>query len=230
MMYNLLDLFYVGDLMELLFYIAEIIGTIAFTISGSMVAIEKKMDLLGVIILGSVTAFGGGFLRDIILNFDYPSVFNAILCPVIAVITSIIVFIICYIFKDTSYQEKKWYLRLMNIIDSIGLGIFVVIGAKLTMTKNNNVFLILFCAVITGVGGGAIRDMMAIKIPDIFRKHIYAVAALFGAILFYILIKVNLNESISTIISVVSVIIIRFLAYHYKWNLPRINISKENLL
>lgn len=230
MMYNLLDLFYVGDLMELLFYIAEIIGTIAFTISGSMVAIEKKMDLLGVIILGAVTAFGGGFLRDIILNFSYPSVFDAILCPVISVITSIIVFIICYIFKDTSYQEKKWYLRLMNIIDSIGLGIFVVIGAKVIINKSTNVFLILFCAVITGVGGGAIRDMMAIKIPDIFRKHIYAIAALFGAILFYLLMKVNLNESLSTIISVISVIIIRFLAYHYKWNLPRININKENQL
>lgn len=213
--------------MEIFILVAEIIGTIAFTISGSMIAIERKMDLLGVILLGSVTAVGGGFLRDIILGYDHPGLFDNPKYCLIAVGTAIVVFTVCYIFKDISYKEKKWYLRSINVIDSIGLGIFVVIGAQITITLTNNVFLILFCAVLTGVGGGIVRDILACKIPAVFRKHIYAVAALVGGVTYYVLYKFAVPESLNIIICVGLVIAIRYIAYHYKLNLPRINLKNE---
>ena len=213
--------------MELFVLIAEIIGTIAFTISGSMIAVERKMDLLGVILLGSVTAVGGGMIRDIILGFDHPMLFDSPMSCIIAVVTSILIFIICYRFKGYTYTDKKWYSSTMNIIDSIGLGIFVVIGVQVTKSTTSNAFLIIFCSVLTGVGGGIVRDILAAKIPNVFRKHIYAVAALIGALCYYVFSLFNLYESLNIILTVGVVVVLRYLARRYQWSLPKIHIEHE---
>lgn len=155
------------------FIILEIVGTIAFAISGAMTAINRRLDALGVIILGVVTACGGGLLRDIMLGVFPQSLFIDSLYVIISASTSLLLFIVFYIIKDDSLTEKKWYNDLLTITDAIGLGAFVVVGADVTISKmaeglNGNGFLIVFMATITAVGGGMLRDIFAAKVPNIF--------------------------------------------------------------
>lgn len=216
---------------ELFLLILEYIGTIAFAISGAMIAIEHKMDILGVIILGSTTAVGGGLFRDIIIGKHMPSLFVYPWYALTAVITTIIIFILMLILRKKSIMitQSKIYQIGFNIIDSLGLGVFVVVGATETMNAGvTNHFLIIFCAVLTAVGGGMLRDIMAASIPAIFRKHIYCVAAIVGAVLYYLMYQFTNLYELAAILAIVLVVIIRFLAFYFKWNLPKIHIEEEN--
>ncbi len=207
--------------------IAEIIGTIAFAISGAMIAIDNKLDLLGVIVLGSATAVGGGALRDILLGTNPPNMFTNPLYVIIAIFTTLIVFLVCKFSKNLSIFTKQWGKTTLCVIDAIGLGVFAVVGAIVTYDKgHSNFLLVLFCSTLTAVGGGIIRDLLAGKIPEIFRRHIYAVAAMIGGISFVIFHKYSVNIHISIIISSLIVIIVRLFAYHYKWSLPRVELKK----
>ena len=117
------------------FIILEIVGTIAFAISGAMTAINRRLDALGVIILGVVTACGGGLLRDIMLGVFPQSLFIDSLYVIISASTSLLLFIVFYIIKDDSLTEKKWYNDLLTITDAIGLGAFVVVGADVLFQR-----------------------------------------------------------------------------------------------
>ncbi len=213
---------------NLMLNILEYIGTIAFAISGALIAIENKMDILGVMILGSTTACGGGLFRDIIIQRPMPLMFENPSYIIIACVTTVIVFIIMYILKNIRVLESKAYQIIFNITDSLGLGVFVVIGV--TSTKEfgvTNHFLIVFSAVLTAVGGGLLRDIMSAKIPAIFRKHIYCVVAITAAILFYLLICFTNMYSLAAILTIVLVVILRFLAFHFKLNLPKVKLNDE---
>ena len=192
----------------------EIIGTIAFAISGAMVAIQKKMDALGVVILGITTAIGGGIVRDIIIGTTPPTSLTNPLYAGIAFIISIIVFI-PFVRKNVNVDNI-----LLIIIDAIGLGTFTVIGIKTAATLNN-VFLQIFLGVLTGVGGGVMRDIFAAEKPIIFVKKFYALASLVGAIVCVIIYPINKN--IGMITGIIVVVILRILAAKLKWNLPRAN-------
>ena len=192
----------------------EIIGTIAFAISGAMVAIQKKMDALGVVILGITTAIGGGIVRDIIIGTTPPTSLTNPLYAGIAFIISIIVFI-PFVRKHVNVDNI-----LLIIIDAIGLGTFTVIGIKTAATLNN-VFLQIFLGVLTGVGGGVMRDIFAAEKPIIFVKKFYALASLVGAIVCVIIYPINKN--IGMITGIIVVVILRILAAKLKWNLPRAN-------
>lgn len=214
------------------FIILEIVGTIAFAISGAMTAINRRLDALGVIILGVVTACGGGLLRDIMLGVFPQSLFIDSLYVIISASTSLLLFIVFYIIKDDSLTEKKWYNDLLTITDAIGLGAFVVVGADVTISKmaeglNGNGFLIVFMATITAVGGGMLRDIFAAKVPNIFCKHIYAVPTIIGAIIYYILYKVGCNPYVNIFLVTFFIIAIRLLAYHYRWKLPIVHFKNH---
>lgn len=205
--------------------VVEYIGTIAFAISGALIAIENRMDILGVAILGCVTAVGGGLLRDIILNLQ-PAMFLDPTYVIVAVVTTIVVFVTMYFLKNFKVIHSKAYKVTFNIVDSLGLGIFIVIGARATMnTGTTNHFLIIFCAVLTAVGGGMLRDLMACRIPVIFRKHIYAVAAIIGALFFYIFILNSGFYSYAVIATIILVVVIRYLAFRFELNLPRVKVD-----
>lgn len=190
----------------------EIIGTIAFSISGALVAIENDMDIFGVIVLGLTTAVGGGILRDLILGITPPSIVNDWLFIVLAVIVAIIVFM-----PNVRNYIKK-YEYLVVVMDSIGLAIFTVIGVSTSLSYNNLV-LSLFTGVITGVGGGMLRDIFARTSLYIFTKHFYACASLIGALISYYLFKINSN--LAVIIGFLIIFILRMCAAKYKWNLPK---------
>lgn len=149
---------------DILIYIMEMLGSVAFASSGAMLGIERKMDLFGVNVLGVTTAVGGGMIRDLILGITPPVMFQDASYALAAVATSTILFFIVYIRQQLfSGSLAVWYDRIMLICDTIGLGIFTVVGSSAAIDAGygDNRFLIVFVGVLTGVGGGMIRDMMA---------------------------------------------------------------------
>ncbi|MGM9968914.1 MAG: trimeric intracellular cation channel family protein [Anaeroplasma sp.] len=212
---------------DLVLFIFGIIGTIAFAISGALIAIENKLDLLGVIILGVTTACGGGLFRDIMIEKDI-ALFKEPQYPLIATIVAILVFIIMSLIKNLSFEKSRIYKVFYNITDSIGLGTFVIVGAGVAVKSGeSDMFPIIFYAVLTACGGGLLRDIFVCKIPAIFRKHIYAVAAIIGALLYYYLNFFNVPIAINTILTVVSVVMIRYLAFRFEWSLPKVHLNTQ---
>lgn len=210
-------------------FILEIIGTIAFAASGAMVGVERKMDIFGVSVLGIVTAVGGGMIRDLVMGFTPPAVFRNPIYAVIATITSCIVFASLYLHKGAFDQKKKMrFDQLLLVMDTVGLGIFTVVGvnAGLQNGYRGYTFLLVFVGTITGVGGGLLRDMMADVPPYIFVKHVYACASLVGAIS-CVIIDLFWGDVAAMILGSCVVILIRYFAARYHWNLPRFDKSIE---
>lgn len=206
-----------------LVFILEIIGTIAFAISGAMVALQNKMDLFGVIALGVITATFGGIARDLLLGNIPPSAFIDPVYVFIAFLTSLFVFIIAYT-NHRTYEKRNTILfqRILFIMDSVGLGIFTVIGAENAWTMyEGKQFLAVFSGLITGVGGGLLRDMVVNSLPDIFSRHIYAIASVAGALVSVMLFCVKLHQA-GIWLGAIIIVLIRILAVHYHWQLPKI--------
>ena len=202
----------------------DIIGTIAFAISGAILGCKKKMDILGVIVLGLVTALGGGFIRDLVLGITPPKMFQNSTNAAISTVFSILVFILYSIRKDF---EKSHWIKLMNkfmiITDTIGLASFTITGMATAISLGyDKKFLLIFVGSITGVGGGMLRDILSGSIPFIFREQVYAGACILGATIF-IIARNFCNYQISMVICFFSVLIIRLLAVKKNWNLPRIS-------
>lgn len=210
---------------DLLFFITEMIGTVAFSISGAMIAIERKLDLFGVLFLGATTAIGGGIVRDLLLGQVPPRAFLNYVYMLTAVITAAIIFLLSYL--NVRMDEPGPFLddTLLNFFDAAGLGIFSVIGVQHTVNAGfgDNVFFCVFLGMLTGVGGGMLRDVMSQTTPAVLRKHIYALASVAGALCYYYLHQ--FHDGFAILATTVLVIVIRMLASHYKWTLPRIPTS-----
>lgn len=212
---------------DLLIYIIEIIGTIAFASSGALLAIDKNMDIFGVNILGITTSVGGGIIRDVILGNVPPNVFRNSSYVFVACAVSTTIFIIVYIKRRVQItvldKVKPFYDGAMLWMDAIGLGIFTVVGINTAVNNGykDNYFLLIFVGMVTGIGGGMLRDVMALRMPYVFVKHIYACASLTGALVYIAMIPHMPIITAMTVASIV-VVIIRVAAAHYKWNLPKI--------
>ena len=206
--------------MDTFAFILEIIGTVAFAVSGAMTAIKKHMDALGVIILGLVTAVGGGIIRDLVLGNTPPNTFRDSTYAIVAVFTSIVIFF-PFVRRLLSHTHKV-YDAVLFFMDSLGLSIFTVMGifAANEQAWDHGMFLLLFVGVITGVGGGVIRDILAGNTPYIFVKHIYACASLAGAVVCVVL-WTRIGSLYAMVVGAVVVFTLRILAAHFKWNLPR---------
>lgn len=229
---------------DLIILIMELIGTIAFAVSGATIGIQKEMDLFGVNVLGITTAVGGGLIRDLILGVAPPAMFRNKIYTVTAILTSTLIFVLAYI-RERGREEQagrcqkvwnllqlpfgkvrwtsKQYDRMLFLADTIGLGIFTVMGGHAAVAAGyaSTRFLIMFVGVLTGVGGGLIRDVLAGNKPYILVKHIYAVASLAGAFVYAMLLPFFM-ELQCLVAGAAVVILIRFLAAHYRWNLPHV--------
>ena len=216
------------EIQSIVFLLMEIVGTIAFAASGAMVAIHRNMDAFGVCVLGVITAVGGGMTRDVVLG-KVPAALRDPLYVIVAAVASIGVFCIFYC-RQELFKGKtgEWYERIMMIMDSIGLGIFTAFGVKTGIDAGflDNTFLLAFLGTVTGVGGGLLRDMMAGVPPYIFVRHVYACASIVGAIV-CIYVYRGLGELPAMVVSAAVVMLIRYLAAHYRWNLPRIHSEEE---
>lgn len=204
--------------------ICEIIGIIAFAISGAMVAIEKDLDIFGVVVLGVTTALGGGVIRDLILAINPPTMFISSNYAALAAIFSLIIFIFSYFKYKYIQKNRKIFDNALNFFDSIGLGVFVILGINTAIYSgySDNNFLIMFIGVITGIGGGILRDIMVKDIPFVLRKRIYALAAILGGGVYIVLLKNGINSNFSLIIGIFITILIRVLSKKYEWSLPRV--------
>lgn len=208
--------------MERLFAIFECIGTITFAISGALEAVRHKMDLFGVAMLGVVTATGGGVLRDVVIGEIPPRVFRNPIYAILAFCVALLTFICMKIFhKATDGRIRKLGDWVYFITDTVGLAAFTVAGIE--AAGKGNAALLLFVGVITGVGGGVIRDVLAGTVPSIFRKHIYALASAAGALCYIYLLRTGLAPTLCMTIGFLLVVVIRVLARQFKWNLPKID-------
>ena len=207
--------------MELFVTILELIGTVAFAASGALTAMKKHMDLLGIIVLGVITAIGGGILRDLILGITPPLAFRDPTCALVAVATSILLFI-PYIRRPLLHRERLFDF-VMLIMDSVGLGVFTVMGIwnALLFNPDRSIFLLMLVGVLTGVGGGMLRDILAGQTPYILVKHIYASASIAGALSCALLLRF-IPGYLALLIGILIVLTIRLLAAHYRWNLPSV--------
>ena len=200
--------------------ILEIIGTVAFAVSGAMTGLSKKMDIFGVVILGLTTAVGGGMIRDLVLGLTPPAMFTNPIYAAVAAVVSVIVFLPAVRRWLTAYGRVREILML--VMDSLGLGVFTVVGIQraYTATDHRGLFLLVFVGVVSGVGGGLLRDVMAGQTPYIFVKHVYASASIIGAILCAAL-WAPLGATMAMILGASVILAIRLLAAHYHWSLPK---------
>ena len=206
-------------------FIMDLIGTVAFAISGSMTAVEQGMDMFGILILALTTATGGGFIRDLTIGSLPPVVFRNPIYMILSFLTAGIVFLVLKFqsLRPHSERVRLVYEKTLLITDSMGLAAFTVDGVCAGLAQpDTNLFLAVFLGVITGVGGGILRDLFAGKKPYVFVKHVYALASLAGAAAVYILPR-YLGSGFSIMISFGIIILIRYLAAHYRWDLPRIS-------
>lgn len=190
----------------------DLFGTAIFAATGAIKGVRKRLDIFGVTVLACCVGVGGGITRDAILgavpaaalqHWTYLSV-----CIAISVIT---------------FFTVRYWMKLRNIIqyfDAIGLGVFTAIGAAKSMNFDVSFIGILLCGVITAIGGGIIRDVLAREVPVVLRSDFYATASLMGGVVYYLLACSNTQWFINFIVTSVFVISVRFLAIHYKFKLP----------
>lgn len=208
-----------GACMEVFVVLLELVGTISFAVSGAMVGLKKHMDVLGVCVLGLVTACGGGMLRDILMGNLPPVMFRDPTYALAAVFCSIIVFLPRV--RRLLLKEDHIYEIAMLITDALGLGIFTAVGITTALHAGySSRFFAVFLGTITGVGGGVLRDVLAGQPPYIFVKHFYACAALIGAAA-YVFLRPWIGEAGGVIICCVSILVQRILAAKFHWSLPK---------
>ena len=201
-------------------FFLEILGTVAFAVSGAIVGVQKKMDIFGVAILGLTTAVGGGVLRDLILNITPPAAFQRPVFAVVAILTSMLIFIRSV--RTILEHQSRTYENMILIMDTIGLSLFTVVGVEAAQeaVSEKNLFLVTFVGVLTGVGGGVLRDVFAGVTPSIFTKHFYACASIAGAWTCALLWTDDLKLQAMFTGAVITATL-RILAAHYRWSLPR---------
>ena len=199
-------------------FIFEIVGTIAFAVSGAATAAKKNMDLFGIIILGACTAMGGGMTRDILLGLTPPNMFKNPVYAIVSTLSSLVVFLPP---MQKLLSGNHTYDMLMLLMDSIGLGIFTVRGINTGMSCGNyNAFFLVTLGALTGVGGGILRDVFTGEPPYVFVKDFYACASIIGGIVCVALKEVTSFET-AALAGGLLVFALRLMAARYHWKLPK---------
>jgi uncharacterized membrane protein YeiH len=199
---------------EVFIYILDLFGTMAFAVTGAFKAIESKADIVGIVILATITGVAGGTIRDIVLGKFPP---NSIVDPtyvIITVVTGVVLFFL--------YTKLKKHWNVFLKFDAIGLGVFTVIGA----TFAYNIFGLNFLAMVlagmlTAVGGGILRDVFVNQVPIVFVKELYASASFVGVVIFYLILAVGADLYVASIVGIAIVTGLRLVAMKYNWNLPK---------
>ncbi|REE82083.1 putative membrane protein YeiH [Lutibacter oceani] len=195
-----------------LFHVLDILGIISFAISGSLVAMRKKLDPFGVFIIAFATSVGGGTLRDVLIGAK----------PVFWMKNTEVIFLIIasYFFAIIFRKKLKYLNKSLFLFDTIGLGLYTIMGTEIGLNYNFHPIVIISIATMSASFGGVIRDILCNEIPVIFRKEIYATACVFGSITFLILHHFNVNESIIYASTSFIIISIRLVAVRFHLSLP----------
>ncbi len=197
-----------------MFYILDILGTIAFAISGVLVALNKRMDAFGILIIAFVTAVGGGTLRDVLIGETPVSWMKDM--------TFIYVIILSTIFA-VAFRSKIDYLRKsLLLFDTIGIGLYTVVGVEKGISAGLHPLICVFLGTMSACFGGVIRDILCNEIPVIFRKEVYATACILGGATYFLVIKLPIASDFVFIIAGIVVITVRLIAVRFKVSLPNL--------
>lgn len=196
------------------YFVIDILGTIAFAISGVLVAMDKRLDAFGVFIIAFVTAVGGGTLRDLLIGIKPVGWLNAPMHLLIIVITVLLAIIFV---KQLKYVRKSLFL-----FDTIGIGLYTMVGVEKGLVADLPPVMCIALGTITACFGGVIRDILCNEIPVIFRKEIYATVCILGGLVYFLLIQFPIQNTIAYSMAIVTIIIMRVLAVRFKISLPNI--------
>lgn len=196
-----------------LLYLLDLIGTVAFAASGAWAGVRRGMDLFGVLVLGMVTAIGGGTLRDLLLGDLPPFCLRNEIYLWIPVVVALLVFL--------SHRILPKIEQPLLYLDAIGLGTFVVIGTSKAIAFQSGPLAAVLMGVMTGTAGGVFRDILSNRVPLIMRREIYASACIIGGSLLVMLEQLPIPTEMSSIIAASSVILLRVLAIQFNWSLPK---------
>lgn len=196
--------------------IIEILGTIAFAISGIRLAAAKRFDWFGAYVIGLVTAIGGGTLRDVLIKTD---VFWMV-TPLYLAVTGISL-VTVIIFRQTLVRG----FRTLFLFDAIGLALFVVIGIEKTLAAGYDMWVAIVMGIITGSFGGIVRDILIGDVPLFFRKDIYATACLAGGLIYWLIGLIHINSIYAQSACAITVVGLRILASKYHWALPILRVD-----
>ena len=192
-------------------YILNLAGVFVFAISGTLTAIDSDFDVVGAIIIGFITALGGGTLRDILIG-ETPVWWMQDALSLYAIVAAVLC---SYLFKKSILKLRKG----MFIFDTIGLGLFTILGLQKTLELGLSPLIAVIMGVVSAVFGGVIRDVLSNIVPLIFRTEIYASACVAGALVFLVLDGLRLPLELSMVVSMVVVFLIRYFAVRRKWAL-----------
>jgi uncharacterized membrane protein YeiH len=201
-----------------LLYSLDLLGTAAFAASGALAGIRREMDLFGVLVLGIVTATGGGTLRDLLLGDTPPFIFQNETYLYLSIAVSLAIFIF--------HRRLEFIHHPLSYFDAIGLGTFVVIGTGKALDFRIGFLGSVMMGVMTATTGGMIRDMLSNQVPLVLQKEVYASACLVGGALLVLLHHTPLPRPWALLLSALTVIVLRLLAIRYNWSLPR---ARHNL-
>lgn len=210
--------------METLIFIIELIGTSAFAITGVYAACAKGLDIFGALVLGCLTACGGGVLRDLLLGLTPPNLFLQPIYISVAAVTSILTLVVLGMLGKHIEKHQAVFDHVINVFDALGLAVFVLVGMQIALSAGHgdNAFLVITVGVLTGIGGGVTRDLLCASVPAVLHKRVYAVAAVLGGALYYWLPRAGVDDGLAMLLSAALVITIRILATVFRWNLPHI--------
>jgi uncharacterized membrane protein YeiH len=203
-----------GLSVPLLIQFLDLIGTAAFAATGAFKAVEHKSDIVGIIILATITGVAGGVLRDVIFGRIPPVAITNPLYVAITIGMAVAIFFL--------YRSFKHYEGLILKFDAVGLGVFTIIGASFAYSVFGLNFLAMaFAGIVTAVGGGILRDVFVNEVPIVFVKELYASASFAGVVAFFGMLAAGINVDIAAIPCIALVTGLRVLAMRYNWNLPR---------
>ena len=193
-------------------YFLDLLGTFVFAVSGTLSAMDKKLDPFGASVIGLVTAIGGGTLRDLLLNFHpigWINDINYLICILAGIAAS-------YLFKSKVIKLK----RTFHIFDTLGIAVFTLLGIQKTLTLELHPIFAILMGVISAVFGGVIRDTLCNDVPLIFRREVYALACTVGGVVFFVLTYFEMGIGLVNLLCILVIVTIRFVAIKYKWSLP----------
>ena len=199
--------------------IADIVGVICFALSGFLIAVHYKLDILGVFISSFLTALGGGMIRDVLAD-KTPYVFTSNI-PVVLVVATVLIALLFKLHKIDDLEGKTAFI----ISDAVGLVSFSITGSIVAIQNEFNFLGVLILAFLTAVGGGTIRDILINRVPSILVSEFYATVALIVATIMFTLEIFELRNLFTIMIVFIFGVILRLLAYYKKWHLP--TLSKE---
>ena len=191
----------------------------AFAVTGAFKAIEKKADIVGILLLATITGVAGGTIRDVIMG-QFPNSINDPAYVIITVISGVVIFFL--------YSRLKKHWNLFLKFDAIGLGVFAIIGATFAYHLFGLNFLaILLAGMLTAVGGGILRDVSVNQVPIVFVKEFYASASFIGIVIFFLILYFEGELYYATIAGIVITTTLRMVAIKYNWNLPKAKESTD---